>query len=119
MKLSPRPRNKFGNVKTGSYASKKEAKRAAELHLLQKAGQIRFLNFQVPFVLIPGQYENGKCVERPVSYRADATYEELTAIAGRPAWVKCVEDSKGMRTAVYILKRKLMLHVHGVRIRET
>ena len=29
-----------------------------------------------------------------------------------------VEDVKGKLTPVYIIKRKLMLHVHGIKIRE-
>lgn len=29
-----------------------------------------------------------------------------------------VEDVKGMKTKDYIMKRKLMLHVHGIRIEE-
>ena len=31
---------------------------------------------------------------------------------------KVVEDTKGMKTRDYIIKRKLMLYVHKVRIRE-
>lgn len=29
-----------------------------------------------------------------------------------------VEDAKGMRTKEYIIKRKLMLKIYGIRIRE-
>jgi hypothetical protein len=31
---------------------------------------------------------------------------------------KVVEDTKGFRTKDYIIKRKLMLYVHGIRIKE-
>ena len=65
---------KYGNVQTDGYASKREAKRAAELKLLAKAGKIRRLREQVPFLLIPEQEHERKCV-----YIADFVYEELAA----------------------------------------
>jgi hypothetical protein len=102
--------SKFRNVKTDGYASRKEAKRASDLRLMQEAGQIRNLREQVEYVLIPKQ--DG---ERACSYRADFVYEEF-ATSG---WREVVEDTKGVRTADYVIKRKLMLHVHGIRIRET
>jgi hypothetical protein len=105
--------SKYGNRKTAGYASAREAKRAAELKLLEKAGKIFDLREQPEFELIPAQYENGKCVERACKYKADFAYREG---GPREPWV--VEDAKGFRNRVYLLKRKLMLHVHGIRIRE-
>jgi len=110
-------RSKYGAVKTEGYASKKEAKRAAELKLRLHAGDIRNLREQVEFVLVP---KSGK--DRAVKYVADFCYEERiapTAVLPHLDWQAVVEDAKGVRTPVYILKRRLMLHVHGVRIRET
>ena len=63
--------NKYRNKKTGSYASKKEAKRAQELKLMEKAGEIFELQEQVKFVLIPKQEGEREC-----SYFADYTYVE-------------------------------------------
>ena len=40
-------------------------------------------------------------------------------VYGYPDGRTVVEDTKGVRTADYIIKRKLMLHVHGIRILET
>lgn len=54
--------------------------------------------------------ETGKVVERECSYKADFVYTE----GGETV----VEDVKGYRTKEYIIKRKLMLHVYGIRIRE-
>ena len=103
-------RSKFGNKKSGGYDSKKEAARARELRFLQMDGQIRNLQEQVKFELIPSQRENGKVVERACSYVADFVYERNGQ--------QVVEDTKGFRTKDYIIKRKLMLQVHGIRISE-
>lgn len=105
-------RNKYRAKKTGKHASKKEAKRSAELQLLQRAGEIQNLREQVPYVLIEAQRdESGKLIERQTKYIADFVYES----AGK----EIVEDTKGFRTADYVLKRKMMLFFHGIRILET
>jgi len=98
--------SKFRNVKTDGYASRKEAKRASDLRLMQEAGQISNLREQVEYELIPKQ--DG---ERACSYRADFVYTEF---GGR----EVVEDAKGYRTPDYVIKRKLMRFVHGIRISE-
>ena len=117
--------NKYRNIPSGQYASRKEARRARELWLLQKAGKIFDLMEQVPFELIPAQYEShprysksGKrlkdgrrLLERPVVYIADFAYQDKEGNT-------IVEDTKGVRTKEYIIKRKLMLYKHGIRIRE-
>lgn len=113
---SRRKANKYGAERTGTHASKKEHNRAVQLQLLQRAGVIAGLREQVPFVLVPAQYgdEGGKrrCIEREVRYVADFVYTD-------PATgLQVVEDTKGFRTKEYIIKRKLMLHVHGIRIKE-
>ena len=116
---------KYKNIKVNGFASKKEAGRYPELLLLQKAGKIHDLRCQVRFEVVPAQYEyyerygkkgqrlkDGKrCVERAVDYVADFDYytEDGTYV---------VEDTKGFKTKDYIIKRKLMLWVHGIRIRE-
>ena len=103
---------KFRNQKVGGYDSKREANRARELRFQQMDGQIQNLREQVKFVLIPAQRDqNGKLVERECAYKADFVYD----FKGQTI----VEDSKGFRTKDYIIKRKLMLHVHGIRIVES
>ena len=88
-----------------TFASRKEGKRYQELRLLERAGEIQGLQLQTPYVLIPKQ--NG---ERACKYIADFVYME----DGK----QVVEDVKGKLTPVYIIKRKLMLWVHGIKIRE-
>jgi hypothetical protein len=110
------PRSKYGNVKTGNYASKREAKRAAELKLLEQSGEIRNLREQVSFLLIPACYVNGRCVERSCKYVADFVFEEKVSDT---EWKQVVEDSKGFRDNVYKIKRKLFRQIHGFGIRES
>lgn len=92
------------------FDSKKEANRYFELSLLEKAGMISELQQQVKFELIPSQRIDGKVVERSVTYVADFVYKQH----GKTV----VEDTKGFKTKDYIIKRKLMLYVHGIRVQE-
>ena len=88
------------------FDSKAEAARWQELSLLERAGEITELERQVEYELIPKQKG-----ERAVKYIADFRYVDHEGKV-------VVEDTKGVRTPVYILKRKLMLRVHGIRVRE-
>ena len=117
-------RNKFGAKKEKGFDSRKEAKRFQELSIMQRAGEITGLQTQVKFILIPAQREPpvigprggikpGKLIEHECAYIADFVYTD--AVTG----AQIVEDSKGMKTKDYIIKRKLMLYVHGIRIYET
>lgn len=109
---APKKRNKYGAKKTGGHASEKEHERANQLKLMQRAGVISNLREQVKFVLIPTQRDSqGNLLERECSYYADFVYER--------DGVTVVEDTKGFRTPEYRLKRKLMLLVHGIRIKES
>ena len=103
------------------FDSKKELKRFKELTLLFQVGEIQNLQRQVKYVLIPAQKEpdtigknggvkRGKVIERECSYIADFVYVKDGTIV--------VEDTKGFKTKDYIIKRKLMLYVHKIRIKE-
>ncbi len=121
---------KYGNRKTVvdgiEFDSAKEARRYSELKLLQRAGRISDLQLQKEFVLIPAQYEtferygktgkrlqDGKrCIEKSCVYKADFCYVQDGQLI--------VEDTKSRATKTkdYIIKRKLMLWVHGIKISE-
>lgn len=103
---------KYRNIKVGKYDSKKEKNRADLLKILEKQGEISHLKEQVKFELIPSLRINGKLIERSCSYIADFTYCDVHGNF-------IVEDVKGVRTEVYKIKKKLMLQVHGIRIKET
>ena len=105
------------------FDSKKEYKHWLELKELEAAGVISDLERQVKYQLIPAAYEpdvigprggvkRGKLIERECVYIADFRYR--LAVSGQVV----VEDTKGMRTADYVIKRKLMYYVHGIRIKE-
>lgn len=106
-------KNKYGAERVGSHASKKEHKRAGQLKLMQMAGEISNLREQVSFELIPAQRDKaGSLIERACRYIADFVYNDKQGNL-------VVEDTKGVRTKEYRIKRKLMLQVHGIRIKET
>ncbi len=112
-----------GNI---TFDSKKEAKRWETLLHLETVGDISNLQRQVKYVLIPaqrdtsteeykrgpkkGQKKPGKLLEKECAYYADFVYEKN----GKTI----VEDTKGVRLPGYVIKRKLMLYVHGIAIKE-
>ena len=109
-------KSKYGAEKTVvdgiEFDSRKEAHRYAELKLLLMTKKIVNLEMQKKFVLIPSQKIDGKMVERECSYVADFAYTDCDT--GKIV----VEDTKGFRTKDYIIKRKLMLYVYGIKISE-
>lgn len=102
--------NKYRAVKTEvdgiTFDSKKEAKRYGELKLLEKAGEIRDIRLQVRYDFRINGHNLG-------FYKADFVYWDLMNKR------EVVEDSKGFRTPVYRLKKRLMLAIHNIDILET
>lgn len=109
-----------------TFDSKRELKRYKELELLEQAGEISNLQRQVKYILIPTQREpdtigvrggvkKGKVIEHECSYTADFVYNDEDGDL-------VVEDVKGYKQGgaytVYTIKRKLMLYVHGIKIKE-
>lgn len=86
------------------FASQKEAKRYGELKLLQMAGKISDLKLQVPYSIDI----NGVHV---CKYIADFVFVENGE--------QTIEDTKGVKTDVYRIKRLLMWAVNGLEIVET
>lgn len=108
-----------------TFDSAKEARRFGELSLLQRAGEISDLRTQFKYVLIPAQREpdtvgkrggviKGRLIERECAYIADFVYKRNG--------VEIVEDVKGYKDstayALFVVKRKLMLFIHGIQIKE-
>lgn len=120
------PKNKYQAQKCElngeKFDSRKELQRWLELRLLERSGEITDLRRQVKFELIPSQREpdtvgkrggviKGKVIEHGVNYVADFVYKDKRGNM-------VVEDTKGMRTKEYVIKRKLMLYIHHIRIKE-
>lgn len=123
--------NKYHNepcvVDGKRFDSRREARRYAELKVLERAGRVTDIRTQVPFELIPvqralsnevykrgphkGEPKPGCVVESAVKYVADFVYK---TVDGKTV----VEDVKGRRTKDYVIKRKLMLYIHHIKIKE-
>jgi len=88
------------------FASKKEADRFIELTLMEKAKAIQDLKCQVAFPLLPKSRWG-----REIRYIADFTYYEDGRLV--------VEDTKGFRTDVYKLKKRLFEERYGIELKET
>ena len=116
--------NKYNNTKVTldgeTFDSKKEARRYCELKLLERAGEIRNLERQVKYILIPAQYEyyerygkkgqplkqGPRLLEKECSYVADFKYQD--AHTGNLV-VEDVKSEATKKKESYIIKRKLML----------
>ena len=127
--------NKTITVDGIEFQSIKESQRYSDLKVLERAGEISNLELQKKYELIPAQYETVEtgeyykvgpkkgqpktkqiCVEQSLVYVADFVYQENGQTV--------VEDVKGYRDpssapyAKFVLKRKMMLWVHGIKIKE-
>ena len=93
--------------KSIKFDSKKEANRYKELRLLRRAGKIDNLRLQVPYVLID-KSKHG----RAIKYIADFVYYD------NDLKKEIVEDTKGYRTDLYKLKRRLVAERYDIEIKE-
>lgn len=100
---------KFGNVPVKrdgeKFDSKLESRRAQDLQLMEKAGEIRDLRFHVSFPLLVADEMIG-------SYEADAVYFDTRLNR------KVVEDSKGVRTPLFRWKARHFKAQFGYAITE-
>jgi hypothetical protein len=96
-----------------TFASAKEARRYAELQLLQRAGEIRALRRQVAIPLIgqsgPLKTRHGRAMRITV----DFAYEDR-----RLGWAVVYEDSKGVPTRDYEVRRAVAAAM-GIEVTET
>lgn len=112
--MQKRPkRSKYNAKKTVvdgiTFDSKKEARRYADLKILEKAGEISHLQLQPKFRLLDGFKHNRETI-RPINYFADFSYIDNEGN-------EVVEDvkSKATKTPVYSIKKKLFLNKYGER----
>ena len=120
-------RSKYGNKKAQHdgiiFDSRRERNRYIILSALQRAGEISDLRMQVTYELLPAIYEMEekqlktkvkkvqRCAQRAVHYIADFVYKDKEGN-------EVVEDTKGMRTKEYLLKKKMMRALRGIQIKE-
>ena len=100
------PALKYGNSITEvdgiRFDSEKEADYYWDLHWLMREGTVKEVELQPKFVLQPGYKREGKKI-RPIIYKADF---KVTEAGGHVYYV----DTKGMKTPVYLLKKKMLLY---------
>lgn len=100
--------SKYGNEKIVvdgiKFDSILEANRYQELKILQRIGEIKDLSRQVKFILQPSYKKNNKTI-RAITYKADFVYFDLKKKK------MIVEDTKGYKTEVYKLKKKIFEYV--------
>ena len=95
------------------YRSKREADRHQELQLMMFAGEISLLRREVGYELAPSvKFSGSKRATPALRYVADFVYLDRDRRV-------IVEDCKGFRTQVYLIKRHLMKTVHGIEVLET
>lgn len=98
------------------FASKREAARYGELKLLERAGAIQDLTVQPAYPLsVVKLYRNGWPIDIATVGFYIGDFEYTDTQSGEIV----TEDTKGFRTPMYALKRKLMAAIHGITIRET
>lgn len=100
--------SKYGNTKVfvdgHHFDSKAEGARYWDLRLMERAGEISDLELQPPFPLLVNGVKVGL-------YRADFRYRNADGDV-------VVEDVKGMKTAVYRLKKKMVEAQYGIVVEE-
>ena len=125
--------SKYNNTKVVAangekFDSVKEYQRWRELRLLEIAGKISGLQRQVPFELIPAQYETYERYGKKGQRLKDGRRRVELAVTYVPDFVytkdgeMVVEDVKSKMTKKlpeYVIKRKLMLYLKGIKILET
>jgi hypothetical protein len=88
--------------------SKKESTRFYVLKMLLQTGKISDLRQQVRYVLLTSEIKGR---QGELAYIADFVYMRNG--------VEVVEDTKGMKTQIYLRKKRLMQKLHGITILET
>lgn len=101
--------SKYKNIRTTvdgvAFASKKEAAHYVKLKAMEKVGIITDLTLQPKFPIVVNGYAIG-------FYAADFSYTVVST------GIRFVDDVKGMRTAVYKIKKKLVEALYVIRINE-
>lgn len=121
-----RTRSKYGATRTTvdgvTFHSAKEARRYQELRLLERAGYIRGLKLQPKFPLYVKPTDSLRSTHalgiKVCDYIADFEYEESDRGYGGVKWTYVVEDTKGVLTPMYRLKRRMVAAQYNIQIRE-
>lgn len=94
--------NKKPTIDGITFDSQKEANYYCQLKILKQAGEIKDFELQPEFVLQEGFRDKNGNWHRPIKYRAD--FKVIY-----PDGVVEIVDTKGYKTQVYRLKKKMLL----------
>lgn len=91
------------------FDSKLEAKRGEELRYMELAGEIKDLEFQVPYILcdIP-KYKAKMIIDFKFKVKVTTTYGEILY------WDYVYEDAKGVATEAWSVRKKWLKEKHGI-----
>ena len=107
--------NKYKNKKVIydgiKFDSNREMAYYIKLKMLEEKGIIKDLELQKSFELQPSFKLNGKTYKK-ITYRADFSYVSVEDNKIH------IVDTKGFRTDVYKLKRKMFVYKYGIEIEE-
>lgn len=92
------------------FASKMEMNRYSQLKLLEKAGEIKDLQLQPRFELLPAFERNGRHFQA-ITYVGDFSYWDSATKK------RVVEDVKGVETPIFLIKQKLFHYKHNMELR--
>lgn len=95
----------------GRFDSGLEWKRWLYLKELEKSGEIKNLERQKEYTLIPKQVKDGKVLFRESKYVSDFEYDD--AKTGEHV----VEDTKGVVLPQFKMKQKLMYWLFGIEVK--
>lgn len=99
------------------FDSIRESKRYVQLKLMARAGLITGLTMQVPFVLVqPVRFEGATRAQASIRYYADFVYSDVEL--GKIV-VEDVKSAMTQKLPVFVMKRHLMLAVHGINLKLT
>ena len=114
-------RNKYNAKKVTidgiTFHSQKESRRYLELKLLERAGEIKDLKLQPRYDFILNGVKMG-FYKGDFGYNKKVPWRRANGHKGAD-WLPILEDSKGFKTAIYNLKKKMMKAFHGIDILET
>lgn len=116
---SSKRKSKYNNTKTEDdglkFDSQKECRRYKSLKIMERAGQISDLRHHVIFELVPSvKYSTATRAKPALRYEADFTYMENGLLVVEDVKSKDVTE----KDKVYVIKKHLMMWVHGIEIRE-
>lgn len=89
------------------FQSKLEARRYKHLKLLERAGEISELQWQIPYLLIDTQRYPNKPTLRKETYVLDFQYRDKNG-------TMVYEDTKGYSNEKFPIKQKQMLEKYGI-----